>query len=244
MRHPLALLFTMLAALPAVAAAAPVVHTDTSDVRACLPLAGGGALVGTAGGLVRVDASGARVATWTAADGLPGTRIEALVPDGDAVWIGADGGGARVDLSGAAPRTLSSYEGRPVRDVVVHGGVTYAATWEGGVVVLGGRKPRALPFEGKRPAARLRVAALASQGGTLWAGTAGGLYALRGKRLERVAIHGDQPEPAVAGLLADGDRLWIATAIGLFVRDADGARLVAPGDVRRVVSLDGAIAIA
>jgi hypothetical protein len=90
--------FVLLAvlALPAVAAAAPIVHTDTREVRACLPLPEGGALVGTGGGLVRVDAAGVRREVWTAADGLPGTRIEALIADGDRLWVGADGGGARI----------------------------------------------------------------------------------------------------------------------------------------------------
>ncbi len=234
-----------LVALPSLATAAPViVHTDTSEVRACLPLAEGGALVGTGGGLVRVDAAGVRREVWTAVDGLPGTRIEALVADGDGLWVGADGGGARIDVHGATLRIAARFAGRPLRDVVRHAGVTYAATWEGGVVIVDGRRPRAVPFKGKRLAGRMRVAALASQGGTLWAGTDAGLYALRGTRLERVAIAGDAPEPAITGLVADGDRLWLATGRGLFVRDPDGVRLVGGGDLRRLAMIDGALVTA
>lgn len=240
--HAFAVAFALVAALPGVAGAAPaVLHTDTSEVRACLPLAEGGALIGTGGGLVRVDAAGVRRETWTAADGLPGTRIESLIADGDGLWLGADGGGARVDVDGATLRVIRRVSGRPVRDVVVHGGVTYAATWEGGVTIIDGRAPRAVAFKGKAPAARMRVAALASQGGALWAGTAAGLYVLRGAKLERVAIRGAAAEPAITSLLADGDRLWIGTPLGLFVRDADGARLVGAGDVRRLARLDGAV---
>ena len=241
---PAALAVILVAALPAIAAAAPTVHTDTSEVRACLPLAGGGVLVGTAGGLVRVDAAGVRRETWTAADGLPGTRIETLIADGDGIWLGADGGGARIRVDGGGLTVARSVAGRPLRDVVQHAGITYAATWEGGVMILDGRRPRAVAYKGKLPAARLRVAALASQGGRLWAGTAAGLYALRGGRLERVAIAGDRPEPAITGLLADGDRLWIATPTGLLVREADGVRDVGAGDLRRVTWLDGAVVTA
>jgi ligand-binding sensor domain-containing protein len=247
MRTRAALVLAIVAAAPAVSIAAPIVHSDTSDVRACAPLAGGGALVGTAGGLVHVDADGAPLATWTAADGLPGTRIEAIVPidaGAGSYWLGADGGGARVTLAGGALAVDATIAARPLRDVVVHGGVTYAATWEGGVVTITGGRARAVAWKGKAPPARMRAAALAAQGGTLWAGTAAGLYALRGARLERVAIAGDRPEPAVTSLLADGERLWIATGAGLFVREADRARQVAAGDLRRVVALDGAVATA
>src|SRR5690349_4269335 len=97
----------LVAAAPAVAAASPVVHTvhtSTAEVRTCAPLAGGGggALVGTGGGLVRVDARGRQAAVWTMRDGLPGTRVEAVVRvgEGDAWWIGTDGGGARVRMVG------------------------------------------------------------------------------------------------------------------------------------------------
>ncbi len=243
MRTHLAIAASLLAA--STASAAPTVHSDTSEVRTCLPLASGDTLVGTPGGLVRVDATGARRETWTAADGLPGTRIEALVPAADGtIWLGADTGGARIAVDGATLTVKATLAGRPLRDVVVHGGVTYAATWDGGVVIVEGARTTPVPYRGKVPAGRLRVAALASVGGTLYAGTAAGLYALRGKRLERVAINGDKPEPPVAGLAADGDRLWIATAEGLFVRDADGARVVAAGDLRRVALVDGAITTA
>ena len=241
---PTSLVTIILAALPAIAAAAPVVvHTDTSETRACLPLADGGALIGTGGGLVHVDAAGVRRETWTAADGLPGTRIESLIADGDAVWIGADGGGARIAVDGPAIKLLRTLAGRPLRDVLVHAGVTYAATWEGGVVTVG-RRVAAVPYQPRARAGRERVSSLASQGGTLWAGTAAGLYALRGKKLELIAINGAGVEPAVTGLLADGDRLWIATAMGLFVRDPDGTRLIASGDLRRVTMLDGAVVTA
>lgn len=241
-----ALSLVLLAALPAVSAAEPAtttIHSDTREVRACLPLADGGVLVGTGGGLVRLGADGTRRAVWTAADGLPGTRVELLAADGDGFWLGADDGGARLALAGDRLTVTQTWRGRSWRAVVRHDGGTYAATWEGGVVRVRGGRTEAVPFKG-RARGQARVTALASQGGTLWAGTAAGLFARRGKRLVRVALVDGPTAPAVSGLVADGDRLWIATSDGLFVREAGTIRHLAGGDLRAVAMLDGAVTTA
>jgi ligand-binding sensor domain-containing protein len=213
----------MLAAAPA--AAGPVVHTDTHEVRACAPLADG-ALVGTGGGLVRVDGTGAERAVWTARDGLPGTRVEAIVRDGDGWWIGTDGGGARVRVVGDALTIDRSVASAAMHDIVRHGGALYAAT-ASGVVKLGARgKGTLVPWKGAARGPRTRVAAVASWGGSLFAGTAAGLFILRGARLEPVALDGAHASAGVTSLHADADQLWIATSDGLFVRDARGVRRV------------------
>jgi len=232
---------------PAVAAAEPIVHTDTHEVRACAPLADG-ALVGTGGGLVRVDGKGAQRAVWTASDGLPGTRIETIVRDGDGWWIGTDGGGARVRLGGdeltpaiAIDRSVAS---AAMHDVVRHGGALYAATWNG-VVKLGARgKGTPVPWKGAARGPRMHVAALASSGGSLWAGTAAGLFVLRGGRLEAVALEGAHASAGVTSLHADGDGLWIATSDGLFVRDARGVRRIGGSELTHVTTVEGAIVVA
>ncbi len=241
-------------AVPAAAAAAPArVHSDTHEVRACLPLATGGALVGTGGGLVLVDASGVQRAVWTARDGLPGTRIESIVREGDQVWIGADGGGARIRIDGEALAVTRSIAGAAIRDLVRHDGALYAATWNGGVVKLGARgKGVTVPFKGGTRAARGRVAALVSSGGSLWAGTAAGLFQLRGGRLEPVTLGVAHPNVAITSMYAGpaagsgpaADRLWIATTDGLLVRDGDGVRDLGGGHVTRVTAVDGAIVVA
>ncbi|MCL4225346.1 MAG: hypothetical protein KJZ91_12865 [Myxococcales bacterium] len=235
------------AAAPAAHAAAPTVHTDTAEVRACLPLPDGGALFGTAGGLVRATADGRRRALWTATSGLPGTRIEAVLGDGDHVWIGADGGAARVRVDGerlAIERTLAS---APVRDLVRHDGALYAATWGDGVLRVGARGGGArVAFAGGARGARGRVAAMAVGDGALWAGTAAGLFVLRGARLEPVALPraGGAAAPAVTSLHADGARLWIATSDGLFVREGGAVRPLGGGYLTRVTAVGGAVVVA
>src|SRR5271170_7696953 len=78
------------------------VLTDVRDVRACLPLDGGAVLAGTGGGLLLVRADGTARAPWTALDGLPETRVHALLRDGERIWIGTEGGLAAVRLRGDA----------------------------------------------------------------------------------------------------------------------------------------------
>lgn len=118
---------TRRALLAVVALTAPahaaVVFTNTDEVRACLPLAGGDTLAGTAGGLVRVDPAGLPLRVWTASDGLPGTRIDALIADGERVWVGTDGGVA--ELAGAVSHAVAT---RPVRDIARWRDTTYLAT--------------------------------------------------------------------------------------------------------------------
>jgi hypothetical protein len=251
---------------PATAAPAgrvAAVETDVGEARACLPLAGGGALIGTGGGLVRVDAGGAVQGTWTAASGLPGTRIEAIAELGDQVWIGTDAGAARVVLDGdggglAIAKTVAS---RPVRALARLGATTYVATWDGGVRTVGaGGAGKPLAFTDAKPgkrtgakaaaakaaaAARSRASSLAVAGGALYAGTAAGLYRLDGAALAPVAVDGLAAGTPITALAADGDTLWIATPEGLFARAADGGvRALGGGDLRALAIVDGAVVAA
>jgi len=228
-RRALAALVALAAPVPARAAA---VFTSTDEVRACLPLAGGDALVGTAGGLVRTDPDGAARQVWTASDGLPGTRIDALVADGDHIWIGTEAGVAEF-----APGAWHPVATRPVRDLARWRGATYLATWDGGVIELGAG---ALAMRGGAEPSRMRASALASAAGSLWAGTAAGLYQLRaGRRLERV----DGPRDVTA-LVGDGAALWIGASDGLWLRDDRGLRALGGGEVRHLALVDGAIVAA
>jgi len=212
-------------------AAARTVFTSTDEVRACVPLAGGDTLVGTGGGLVRADAAGVARQVWTASDGLPGTRIDALVADGDRVWVGTDGGVA--EFAGGVSRAVA---GKPVRDIARWRGATYLATWGGGVIELGGG---AVAIRGGAAALQLRAAALAVAGGALWAGTAAGLYQLRGGKLEHV----DGPRDVTA-LVGDGGALWIGASDGLWIRDGHGVRALGGGEIRRLAMVDGAVVAA
>ena len=116
--------------IPLLAVAA--VYTDVGEARACLPL-DHGALVGTGGGLVKLDDDGAIGRVWTALDGLPGTRIEVIAELGGQIWIGTDGGGARLAGDGFA----DAFTSRDVRGFARLGDTLYAATWDGGVLDVG-----------------------------------------------------------------------------------------------------------
>jgi ligand-binding sensor domain-containing protein len=210
------------------------VMTNTDEVRACLALPGGDTLVGTAGGLVRVDATGAARRVWTASDGLPGTRIDALVGDGAHAWIGTDAGVAEL-ADGAIARSVAT---KPVRDVVRLGKDIYLATWDGGVVKLGAGP---VPMVGGTAAARARVSSLAVANGTLWAGSAAGLYRLTKGRFERVEIAGPRD---IASLAGDGDSLWIGAANGLWLRDGDAVSSIANGEVTKLAIVDGRVEVA
>ena len=216
-------------------AQARVVFTSTDEVRACLPLAGGDTLAGTAGGLVRVDSAGLPLRVWTASDGLPGTRIDALVADGERIWVGTDGGVAELagEISHAVPT-------RPVRDIARWEGTTYLATWDGGVIALGPEPGgTVIAMRGGPAVQRMRASSLAVAGGTLWAGSAAGLYQMRNGALERITGPRD-----VTALVADGATLWIGTSDGLWTRDGRGVRAVGGGEVRRLALVDGAIVAA
>jgi ligand-binding sensor domain-containing protein len=253
---------TVAAFIAAAAAVVVHVHTDVGEVRVCAPEngGGGGALVGTGGGLVRVDARGRVKATWTMRDGLPGTRVEAVVRDGadGGWWVGTDGGAAKVRVVAGDLVVDRVVAGAAVNDVVTHGGALYAAT-AGGVVKLGARgKGVAVPWKGAARGPRVRVAALASHGGALWAGTAGGLFVMRAGRMELVALDGAHASVGVTALYADADadgdggggsrergRLWIATTDGLFVHDAGGMRRVGGGGaITHVTRVGGDVVVA
>jgi ligand-binding sensor domain-containing protein len=238
-------LATTATASPAVKIAA--VHTDVGEARACLPLAGGGALVGTGGGLVRVDGAGAITGTWTATDGLPGTRIDAITELDGAVWIGADAGAAQIALTADGVSIERAITGPPVQAIARLGGKTYLATRDRGVHVASGSKMTAVRHrKAKATGTRARVAALAVVGGTLYAGTAGGLYRLARGQLEPVTVDGVAAGVAIAALHADadGDRLWIATTDGLFARAADGTVTRHGGGDLRALAASGDTVVA
>ena len=220
-------------------ATATMVYTDVGEVRACTPLDGGDFLVGTGGGLVRVDARGATKAVWTAVDGLPGTRIDGLTTIGDRIWVATEAGAAAITLEAGKLAVVRRAGTTAVRDVARFAGADYLALADGGVTTLGGR---AIAFAGTAKL-RTHVAALAVADGALWAGTAAGLYRLDGGAFERVTL-----EPGVSAevtsLYADGTQLWIATTAGLYVREGATVKHLGGGELRRVTRLDGEIVAA
>lgn len=234
-------------ALVAPATAAASVFTHLGEVRACRPLPGGDVLVGTGGGLARLGPAGEVRAVWTAVDGLPGTRIDAIASLGDELWIGTERGAALIELAGTRLTVQQRASERAVRAVVRHAGARYLATWDGGVVRLAADGSlTAIPMRGGgSKTTRARVAALVVAGGTLYAGTAGGLFALRRGQLEAVPLLTTAPGPLeITGLATHADTLWIATTSGLLARTGDVVTEHGGGDVRAVTVLDGQIVVA
>ena len=214
--------------------AVAAVYTDVGEARACLPL-DHGALVGTGGGLVKLGDDGAIGRVWTALDGLPGTRIETIAELGGQIWIGTDAGGARLAGDGFA----DAFPSRDVRGFAKLGDHLYAATWDGGVLDVG---HGAVSFRNATPTGpRTRVAALAVVDGTLYAGTAGGLFALVHGKLERVAIDG---VTAVTGLHAHDHTLWLATPDGLVARTGTTIQHLGGGDLRAIAQIGDDLVVA
>ncbi len=217
----------------ALASAAIAVYTNTTEVRACMPTSDG-FLVGTGGGLVWADRAGATKKVWTKLDGLPATRIDGIAMIDGAIYVGTEHGAAKIvdGKAEAVPGTAS------VRDAVTFGGATYWATSDG---VRKGARAVAFVGGGNKQA-RARTSSLAIADGALWAGTAGGLYKLRGDRFELVTIESGAND--VTSLLGDGKTLWIATTNGLYTRVGAQVRSYGGGDLRRVTKIDGAIVAA
>lgn len=234
------------------------IHTGLTPVHACLPVPVPGGevsfLAATDGGLVRVDASGQVHAVWTALDGLPGTRVRALVRDRGELWLGGESGLARVRL-GAAPHApgapgsiavLERHQSAPVHAIARSGDALYVGTWGRGVMRLGKRGLVPVPVamdendrarnsaaaagdgapDANQPHAR--VTSLAELDGALVAGTWGGVYRMEGDGLRAHALAGT----LVWSLLAVDGALWVGTVDGLHRLAQGQTRRVAGGDVR------------
>lgn len=222
--------------------ASVVVYTNTTEVRACMPT-DDGFVVGTGGGLVWTDRTGATKKVWTALDGLPATRIDSIVELDGALWVGTEKGLAKITAQKAEPQVGPF----AVRDVIRFAGETYLAT-DDGVRVLRARGAHlpatvAIAFRGgANKQARARVASLAIADGSLYAGTAGGLYRMTNGVFELVTIATGAND--VTSLYGAGKTLWIATTNGLYTREGSTVRGYGGGELRRVTAVDGAIVAA
>jgi ligand-binding sensor domain-containing protein len=224
----------LLAALPAVSQARVQAYTDLRNTSACLPLASGELLAGTHGGLVQLDQKGNLRRLWTRLDGLPGTRVHAMLKEGNRLWVGTDRGLASMIITHKATgKELSvhcSVDSAPVRAIARHEGKLYLGTWGGGLLRLDPRAPRVVRVRlassassGATPEARGRVTALASFDGALHVATAGaGLWRLESERLHRVAASDHLPSLFVWSLAGTGDHLLVGTLGGLARIDRSG----------------------
>jgi ligand-binding sensor domain-containing protein len=228
------------------------------DARVCQPLPDGRVLVGTGSGLLLLDRDGVVTARWGVVEGLPGARVDALVPVagpvGWALWVGTEAGLARVVVDADADlrpgrgghACAAVAAGPPVRAVLDDPQGTLVGTWGGGLQRLapaprgGGQALAPVPFAAPAAApgaaeaeGRPRVSALARWRDAVWVATAGGgLYRLEGGALVRADVA--LPSDVVFGLAATPERLLVGTLGGLVALDDGGARVLDPADVRAI----------
>jgi ligand-binding sensor domain-containing protein len=209
-------------------------HTDLRNTTACLPLASGDLLAGTFGGLVQLDQKGHLRRLWTRLDGLPGTRVHAILKEGDKLWVGTDRGLAMMTISAGKELGLHhTVATAPIRAIARHEGRLYLGTWGQGLLQLDSRArrvarvPRLSSPPTATPQARTRVTALASFDGKLHVATAGaGLWRLESGRLRRVEASDHLPSPFVWSLatspVSGGSHLFAGTLAGLASIDRSG----------------------
>lgn len=187
--------------------------TATRDARACTPLDKGGFAVATGGGLVIAKPDGS-VQTLTSLDGLPETRVHAVVQRGDTLWVGTEGGTATVALENT-PRVMSIVHRAPIHAIFANDDSVYLGTWGGGVLRIA--RGSTTPERVASKASGTRVASLAMHDGKLYAAYADGpLAVLEGGSLRDVAgtaVHG-QSLASVA--TDDGPKLMFGALEGLY----------------------------
>lgn len=213
--------------------------TALDDARACQPLAGGGVAVGTGGGLAVVAKDGS-TRTLTSIDGLPETRVHAVVEHGGGLWVGTESGAAFVSLDGAAPRVTRTALTAPVHVVYAsQSGAVYLGTRGAGVFRLASAdaKPELLRSSVKGT----HATAIAEKDGVLYVAFADGpLARLTGDLLtgvDRSPTHGQSL--AVVGGGAGGE-LVLGDLEGLYRVDAPplpaGVTSLASVDARGIAS--------
>jgi ligand-binding sensor domain-containing protein len=215
-------------ALAALALASVLTLGDVDDARACTPLANGGWAAATGAGLVLVEPDGKSTKTMTALDGLPETRVHAVVEQGDGVWIGTEAGAAYVAQGKVARTALSA----PVSTIhVSSGGAVWLGTRGQGVYRLAAKD--AAPVLVPSTATGTRTTAITETDGVVYVAYADGPVArLENGTLKPLAgspTHG-QAIAAAAGAVFVGD------LAGLYRFDEKGFTSIGSVDARSIAT--------
>ncbi|MCA8948201.1 MAG: hypothetical protein KDE27_01785, partial [Planctomycetes bacterium] len=179
----------------------------TSALGPVLPAAGGGVLVGTHDGIMRLEADEFR--TLHATDGI--VRALARAPDGS-LWASkgdglvhfADGGVERLQPSGS--REILEM----LRALWIDADGTVWAGGTRGLFRIGRETTHWTSDDGLADTDVLCIVRAPS--GTLWIGTTAGACRMRGDRFETVALDGSEPVSQVRAILTASDGcVWFAT---------------------------------
>lgn len=202
-------------------------HAGT--VLAVLPLAGGGALIGTDRGVLRSDAGG-RFAPLS--ERLPLDQVTRLLLDGRGdLWIGTTSHGLLRMSAPLGPdakiERLDTADGLPNSRVSALLEDREGSLWvgtNGGLFRL--RLPPVRVLSRRQGLSTPYVRAVAeSADGALWAGTSSGLFRIGSEGVRRFGQAEGLPMESVLSLLAEADGgLWIGTAAGGLAR-WDGERI-------------------
>ncbi len=204
------------------------IHTSTRKVTAIL-VTDAAVWIGTEGGLLRWQSGETAATKYTTQNGLPANGISALAA------VPGSAGSPGITLV-ATTRALSALVDRPGRDAVqgawvppLRGRITAVCRQPDRIYAAVGRdvlsceappsgQPAWAPLTPSLPA---DVRCLAVFDGSLWAGTASGLFR-RNETAWQPVIHQDDPLAATINALLVGEgKLWVGTVGGLF-RYSDG----------------------
>lgn len=220
--------------------------TDRDDALACTPLEGGALAIGTGGGLVVVDGAGA-VRAITAMDGLPGTRVYAVVSSGGSLWVGSEGGAAQVALApDLRVERVVTVSGAAVRAILPRADGVYLGTWGAGLARVAPGSAVAEPVRGRVSGSH--VAALAEHEGDLIAAYADGPpAAIRGGSLRELGIARLDPAATIpthgAALVSVASTLVLGDLEGLFRLQNDTATVVSSVDARSLANGPGGLLV-
>jgi len=193
------------------------IYTSTSKVTA-LAVTDHAVWVGTEGGCLRWEEGQAAPAKYTTQQGLPANRVTCLqayaaaAPSTGAVILGTEQGAVGF---AEQPDTEPANAGLPP----LVGRVTAACQGKDGPEVALGRQ--VFEYSGGAwrqlgPPLPADVRCLAESSGSLWAGTARGLFRLAGESWEPVVYKDDPLAATVNALLPTPDALYVGTVGGLF----------------------------
>ena len=163
---------------------------------------------------------------YSAASGLSGSRIYAMVGDGEHIYFGTSSGLTVLSLSGEAPfdqvenwKRYYSEDGLPnvaIHSLLLEDGTLYIGTEDGLALVPEGSLDDPASYVVYRSAAFSTISAIAVSGDKPYVGTDDGLFTLDVDSGDFTSVTG-APKKRINALLASGEDLYIASDAGLSV---------------------------